>query len=155
MGDMAAALGRIPSGIFILTASHEGKRTGMLASWVMQASFEPPMFTVAVRSDRYLAEWLRGGATVALCILSSDEKNMIAHFGRGFEPGQEAFEGVALVEEVAAVPVLADALGYLVGKVTGSLPTGDHTIFSVVIEGGKLLRGGQPMTHVRKDGMRY
>ena len=42
-------LGRTPSGVFILTASSgDGQETGMLASWVQQASFDPPAITVAV-----------------------------------------------------------------------------------------------------------
>ncbi|MBC8108463.1 MAG: hypothetical protein H7Z14_17895, partial [Anaerolineae bacterium] len=36
------ALGRIPSGVFVLTAAHAGERMAMLASWVQQAAFEPP-----------------------------------------------------------------------------------------------------------------
>ena len=31
-----AALGRIPSGLFVLTLRHGGRETGMLASWVQQ-----------------------------------------------------------------------------------------------------------------------
>ena len=42
-------LGRVPSGIFILTVGTGDRATGMLASWVMQAGFEPPMVTVAVK----------------------------------------------------------------------------------------------------------
>ena len=46
---IGAVLGRVPSGVFILTASDgQGKETGMLASWVQQAGFDPPCDTVAV-----------------------------------------------------------------------------------------------------------
>jgi hypothetical protein len=58
VNDVSAALGRVPSGIFILTTGYEGRATGMLASWVQQAGFEPPMVTVAVRRDRFVAEWI-------------------------------------------------------------------------------------------------
>ncbi len=40
---IAQVLGRIPSGIFVLTVGDDtGRETGMLASWVQQASFDPP-----------------------------------------------------------------------------------------------------------------
>ena len=56
---IGAVLGRTPSGVFILTASDGGGReTGMLASWVQQASFDPPAVTVAINSKRYLNDWL-------------------------------------------------------------------------------------------------
>lgn len=155
MNDVAAALGRIPSGIFILTVRANDRQTGMLASWVMQASFDPPMFTVAVRKTRYLVDWLKGGARVALNILSSDEKNMIAHFGRGFQPDENAFADVELLPAPSDVPILAEALGFLSGPVQNSLETGDHLVFSVLVEDGRILKGGSPMIHVRKNGMNY
>lgn len=155
MSDLAAALGRIPSGIFVLTARRGEQTTGMLASWVMQSSFEPPTFTVAVQRERPIAEWLRTGAEVALNVLADDEKDMISHFGRGFGPNEPAFRGVALLEGEAGAPVLADALAYLYGKVQGTIRAGDHDVFVVRASGGRLLREGAPMIHVRKNGLRY
>ena len=64
-------LGRVPSGVFILTASDgEGRETGMLASWVQQASFEPQQVTVAVNGTRYLNQWLNDGAVVGLSLVA-------------------------------------------------------------------------------------
>jgi flavin reductase (DIM6/NTAB) family NADH-FMN oxidoreductase RutF len=155
MSDLGAAMGRIPSGIFILTATHGENQTGMLASWIMQCSFDPPMVTAAVRKDRYLVQWLKDGASVAVNILSEDEKNMISHFGRGFEPGAPAFTGIDLLEGSHSAPVLADALAYLEATVESHIETGDHVVFVLRCTGGRLLAEGQPMTHIRKDGMRY
>ena len=39
------ALGRVPSGLFILTAGNGPTETGLLASWVQQCSFDPPRLT--------------------------------------------------------------------------------------------------------------
>ena len=50
----AAALGRIPSGLFVLTARNGERETGMLASWVQQCSFTPPCVSVALRKGREL-----------------------------------------------------------------------------------------------------
>jgi flavin reductase (DIM6/NTAB) family NADH-FMN oxidoreductase RutF len=156
MTDIGAALGRIPSGIFILTVKHGEKRTGILVSWVMQAAFEPPMFTVAINRKRYLADWLQKGAHVALNILRDDEKQMISHFGRGFEEGENAFVNLELLSLSDGVPVLAEALAFLEGKVTGCLETnGDHLIFAITVQDGRILGDGAPMIHVRKNGMNY
>jgi flavin reductase (DIM6/NTAB) family NADH-FMN oxidoreductase RutF len=56
----AAALGRIPSGLFILTARRGTLETGMLASWVQQCSFDPPLVMAAIRRGRILESWLGG-----------------------------------------------------------------------------------------------
>src|SRR5688572_20884530 len=94
---IASVLGRTPSGLFILTATDGGgNETGMLASWVQQASFEPPMLTVAVNRQRYLHEWLERTPFLGLSLLGSSQKKLLGHFARGFEPGQPAFDGLAV-----------------------------------------------------------
>ena len=40
--NIGAALGKIPSGVFIATSSIDGDEVGMLASFVEQAGFNPP-----------------------------------------------------------------------------------------------------------------
>ena len=47
--NIGAAIGRIPSGVFVITAKNSsGEKIGMLGSWVAQAGFEPPCVSVAV-----------------------------------------------------------------------------------------------------------
>ncbi len=64
--NLDPVLGRLPSGIFILTIGSGDRATGMLASWVMQAGFEPPMVTVAIKQGRYVGEWLAEGQPFVL-----------------------------------------------------------------------------------------
>lgn len=153
--DLSTALGKLASGLFILTASHQGQSTGMLASWVMQAGFEPPAITVAVRQGRYLVDWLRGGAKVAINILGEGNKPLLSHFARGFEPDAAAFDGVATQRSTNGAPILTDAAAYVAGTVSGEMSTGDHVIFAITLTEGKNLRDVAPMTHVRRDGTRY
>src|SRR3954470_14756244 len=57
--SVGAVLGRTPSGLFVISAADaDGRETAMLASWVQQASFSPPMVTVALNRKRYLNDWL-------------------------------------------------------------------------------------------------
>ena len=46
--EVGKALGRIPSGLFIVTAKYEDQEDAVLASWVNQSSFEPPEVTIAL-----------------------------------------------------------------------------------------------------------
>jgi hypothetical protein len=50
----AIALGRIPSGLFVISWQEAGADRTMLASWVMQAGFAPPVVSVAVAPSRDL-----------------------------------------------------------------------------------------------------
>ena len=158
--SLARVLGRIPSGLYILTVrsvagGKEALETGMLASWVMQAGFDPPMITVAVRKGRFVAEWLAKGAPFVLNLLADGDKAVIRHYGKGFEPGQPAFEGVQFQRDSREVPVLSDALGHLECETVGQIESGDHIVFMAKVLGGHLAVDEAPAVHVRKSGTHY
>jgi flavin reductase (DIM6/NTAB) family NADH-FMN oxidoreductase RutF len=150
------ALGRVASGVYILTLGGEQNATGMLASWVMQAGFEPPMVSVALGSGRRVAERLVAGEPFALNIVGADQTIFLKHFGKGFAPGEPAFEGVAATLGSNGAPVLAEAIATLECEPTGdSFASGDHRVFLARVTAGALRDEAAPMTHVRKRGDRY
>ena len=153
---MAMALGRIPSGLFILTVRHGERETGMLASWVQQCSFDPPQVTVAVRRDRDIRTWLAPGAAFALNQLAEGQNSFLSHFGKGFTLDQPAFTGLNVERTQGEAPILLDALGHLLCRVVGHFEGGDHDILVAHVVGGKSRQAdGKPYVHVRKNGMRY
>jgi flavin reductase (DIM6/NTAB) family NADH-FMN oxidoreductase RutF len=153
--DLHAALGRVPSGIFILTAGTGDRATGMLASWVMQAGFDPPMVTVAVRQGRYVADWLAAGEPFVLNLVGEGQKHLLKHFVRGFEPGELAFTGLDIGVAESGVPTLLDAVGRLECEPAGSVDSGDHRIFLARVTAGELVNDLSPMIHIRKSGAHY
>ena len=159
--DYLPVLGRVPSGIYILTIAHQDdndgvQETGMLASWVMQAGFEPPMLTVAVKKGRYVCDWLAGGDPFALNVVAENQKSLLAHFGRGFEPGEPAFEELTIERDSRGVALLAEGcLGYLLCEPREHIETGDHVIFTAELLGGRLFNEDAPMIHHRKSGAHY
>lgn len=152
---LAAALGRIPSGIYILTARHGDESTGMLASWVQQAGFDPPTVSVAIGRQRYLCEWLSAGAPFALHVVGHHQTNLMKHFGRGFERGQAAFEGLVVRSSAQQVPLLDEALAYLECAPRGHVDSGDHRVFLAEVTGGDVPHPGEPLVHLRRSGLKY
>ena len=152
---MYSALGRVPSGIFILTACRENAETGILASWVQQCGFNPLMVSVAIRADRFLGNWLTEGAGFALNILDDSQTDMIVHFGRGFAPDEDAFAGLPVIRKDCQAPVLEEALAYLDCQVAQRYTPGDHILVIGRVVGGKMLNEGHPMVHIRKNGSHY
>ncbi|MGL6095675.1 MAG: flavin reductase family protein [Fimbriiglobus sp.] len=149
-----AALGRIQSGLFILTAARGADETGMLASWIQQCSFDPPMVSVAMKAGRYLLEWLPDGAKFTVNIVGEGQKSLVAHFGKGFDPGEPAFTGLEIERHRGAV-VLTAALAHLDCEVVGRAAAGDHVLVLGRVVGGAVHHDGRPSTHVRKSGLHY
>jgi flavin reductase (DIM6/NTAB) family NADH-FMN oxidoreductase RutF len=153
--NLASALGRIPSGLFILTIAKEAIETGMLASWVQQCSFHPPMISFVVQRGRPIGELLSKNAVFTLNILEAAQTDMIAHFGKGFALQDNAFKELDVERQPPHGPILTEAHAYLFAKVIDRVPTGDHELFLAEVTAGRVLDESQPMIHIRKNGLHY
>lgn len=153
--QLAAAVGRIPSGLFVLTARQGEAETGMLASWVQQCSLDPPQVSVAIKHDRPVGAWLTAGSMFVLNILDDSATDMVVHFGRGFALDQPAFDGLDIEHEHGSAPILTDALAVLHCRVVARHLAGDHDLFVAQVIAGRMLNEGHPMVHVRKSGFHY
>ena len=152
---LSRALGRIPSGLFIVSTVRDGSPVGFLGSFVMQMGFAPPTVCVGVAKSRpHLADMRKSGG-FALSILDGPSRSLMAAFVRKLPQGASPFDGLSLRYAASGSPVLADALAWVDCKITGEFETADHTaVFGEVVEGA-LLREGEPSTHVRKNGLGY
>jgi flavin reductase (DIM6/NTAB) family NADH-FMN oxidoreductase RutF len=155
LDDAFAALGRIPSGLFIVTARHGKQETGMLASWVQQCSFDPPMISAAFARERWVLEWLTVETAFAVNVLAEGQKPLLAHFGKGFAKGEPAFEGLEVERDGHAAPKLLAAHAYLDCRVAKRVDAGDHVLVFAKVLGGTVLNDHRPATHVRKSGKHY
>jgi flavin reductase (DIM6/NTAB) family NADH-FMN oxidoreductase RutF len=153
--QLAGALGRIASGLFILTVKRDRVETGMLVSWVQQCSFQPPRISVALAPGRPISSLLDRQSQFTLNILDSDQADMIVHFGRGFSLEDDAFGKLDVDRSVPSGPVLSEALAALECRVVERFSAGDHDLFIGQIVSGRLLGDGLPMVHTRKNGFHY
>lgn len=153
---MAQALGRLPSGVFVLTVGKGTEAVAMLVSWVQQAGFEPPAVTVMLAKGRRAAERIREMKRFGLSMVGEGDKEIMKKYGRGMIEGEEAYAGVETVQTPGGVTVLAGALGWLECElVTMCDFGGDHDAYVGRVMDGTLLKEGGPMVHVRANGLRY
>jgi flavin reductase (DIM6/NTAB) family NADH-FMN oxidoreductase RutF len=155
--DLAAALGRIPSGLFVVTWRTEGADRGMLASWVMQAGFEPPLVSVAVGSSRDLLMAVRGGAAFVVNVLADSQKGLLGRFGKPPAAGEDPFAGLAIERTPEGVAALADAAAWLACRPVAEAATAgsDHVVVVGRVEAARGTAAAEPLVHVRRNGLRY
>jgi flavin reductase (DIM6/NTAB) family NADH-FMN oxidoreductase RutF len=154
--SLGHAIGKIPSGLFVVTAGRGRSETAMLASWVQQCSFEPPMLSMALGHGRPFAELLKVGEPFTVNVLAEGQKHLLAHFGKGFEAGEPAFERIAIERADGFPPLLTDALAHLACRVVHRLrPGGDHDLMIGQVIAGRVHHDGRPTVHVRKSGLHY
>jgi flavin reductase len=118
-------------------------------------SFEPPMVVIAMKKGRSAEGVLRASEKFVLNILHTNQKDMMAHFGKGFKAGENPFAGIEIKSGKTGVPVLKCSLCFLECQVRYIYEAGDHHLFlGEVIEAG-MKEEGQPMVHVRRNGFNY
>ena len=155
------ALGRVVGSLCVLTTSkgEGGSRlsSAMVASWVSQASFSPPGFTVAVAKDRAVEALLHVGDRFALNVLAAGrETGPMKQFLQPFAPGADRFAGLELEHSPSGQPLLPEALAWLDATVQQRMECGDHwLLYAQVSQGGVLDASATTAVHQRRSGANY
>jgi flavin reductase (DIM6/NTAB) family NADH-FMN oxidoreductase RutF len=148
------ALGKVTSGIYVATAAHDGARIGMLASFIEQAAFEPPMVSMAVGRERPILAALDGAGVFGINVLGKHNHPLVRSFVKPQDG--DPFEGHALVANAHNVPQFADAMAFLICKVAGKVVAGDHWLYlAEVIDGALQHEHEHPMFRIRRNGFDY
>jgi flavin reductase (DIM6/NTAB) family NADH-FMN oxidoreductase RutF len=155
--DLEKAVGRLSGGLYIITATKGEMKSAMLASWVAQASFDPPGFTVAVAKDRAIESLMQVGDRFVLNILEEGNyQRLMKHFLKRFPPGADRFAGVNTQLAINGSPILTEALAYLECEVVSRLECSDHWIVYSKVSTGRVSKPeALTAVHHRKVGNYY
>ena len=153
----AKAVGRLVGSMSIVTTKRQEVSGAMLASWVSQATFNPPGLTVAVAKDRAIESLLFKGDNFVLNVLAEGKHiPLMKHFLKPFAPGEDRFEGVSTESADNGSPILSDALAYVECQVSNRMECGDHWLIYAVAQQGKVLDSDNvTAVHHRKSGTHY
>jgi flavin reductase (DIM6/NTAB) family NADH-FMN oxidoreductase RutF len=154
---MAQAVGRIVGSLCIVTTQQEDVSSAMLASWVSQATFNPPGLTVAIAKDRAIESLLHHDNPFVLNILGEGKYlGLMKHFLKPFNPGEDRLAGVNAKPAANGCPILEDAVAYLECRVDNRMDCGDHWLMYAVVEDGAV-QDTERLTavHHRKTGSHY
>jgi flavin reductase (DIM6/NTAB) family NADH-FMN oxidoreductase RutF len=153
---LGKAIGKIPSGVYILAARHNGSAVAMMVSWAQQAAFAPLSLTVALAKDRPAYPLIRDGRLFSLSVLPQDDTSLMRRYARGVKPGEDPFAGVKVAQTPAGQPYLADAIAWLDCRTTQIVDFGaDHDLVIAEITAGAVTRDTPSFTHLRGSGYHY
>lgn len=154
MEAIGRALAAIPSGCSILTCRAEAWSTGLLASWIQQASFDPPLISVAIKKGRPVEGLLERSGRFVVNVLGPEPKALLRHFARGFDLSDDAFSGLAVRPTEYGVE-LEEVVAHLACEVTDKLAAGDHVLYLARVREAARREELDPYVHVRKSGLSY
>jgi len=152
------ALGRVVGALCVVTAKQGELLSGMLASWVSQATFSPPGITVAVAKDRAIESLMHVGSPFVLNILPEGAvgKQLQKQFMKNYSPGEDRFTSIETEEAENGCPILKQALAYIELRVENRMECGDHWLVYGVAKAGKVLEVEKvTAVHHRNSGTHY
>lgn len=155
--QIGAALGKIVSGLYIVTIKDGDQKAGFLASWIAQAGFEPPMISIAFNHERKeQLNLLFGSGKLVVNIMSKENGKTMSKFFKPPEEGKSVFDDLETFTAKTGTPILKDSVGYLECEYRKELDCSDHLIVVAEVVGGELLNPEQtPSAHIRPDGFKY
>ncbi len=152
-----AAVGRLVGSLTIVTTQQGELSSAMLASWVSQATFNPPGLTIAVAKERAIESLMHKGGRLVLNILEQGKHiPAMKQFLKPFAPGENRFVGIETETATNGCPIITDSLAYLECSVQNRMECGDHWLLYATVETGKVLNpNGVTAIHHRKSGTHY
>ncbi|MBE9216235.1 diflavin flavoprotein [Plectonema cf. radiosum LEGE 06105] len=156
--ELEKSLGRISSGLYIITAKKGEVQSAMLASWVIQASLVPLGVAIAVAKDRAIESLMHVGDRFVLNVLEEGRyQGLMKHFLKRFAPGADRFAGVKTYPAASnESPILAEALAYMECEITTRMDCGDHWVIYSTIQTGRVAQvNALTAVHHRKIGNHY
>jgi flavin reductase (DIM6/NTAB) family NADH-FMN oxidoreductase RutF len=152
---LARALGRVPTGLYIVSTRTGDGPLGYVGSFLVQCGLRPPMICTAVGHDRPALAAIRACGRFAVSILDGKTTRFMGAFFRSYPPGKTAFDEVACRTTPSGLTVLATGLAWLDCRLAGEHDAGDHVVLFGEVERGELVREGDPAVHLRKNGLDY
>jgi len=160
--SVGTLLGRIPSGLFIVTWRADDADRTMLTSWLMQAGFEPPAISIAVGRDR---QFLKAAGDREFCfvvnLLGDSQRGLLGRFGKPATDEHDPFAGLTISRSPSGAAILPDTVGWMECRVrpraetTDASGPGDHVIVigDIIVAGTNT--ADAPLVHLRKSGLHY
>lgn len=127
------AMRRLATTIALITAGEGEGWTGMAATAVMSVCAEPPTLLTAVNRTASIHPVMTAGSHFCVNLLADRHKDLVAIFS-GQKKGLARFETGGWVEGPHGIPVLSDALAYLMCRTTIRVDVGTHTLFVGEVE---------------------
>lgn len=154
-GRTEQAVGRIVGSLVVLTACQGDRHSGVLTSWVSQATFNPPGLMISINSDRAAQHLSEPGTPFVLNILK-EGRTLQRHFHHHSRPGENPFAQVDHSVASNGCLILKDALAYLECTVQNWMLCGDHWIVYAAVNSGDVFEAtGVAAIQHRKSGSGY
>ncbi len=152
-GGLGDVLGRIPSGLFVMTSAHDDCRSGSLVRWVQQCAESPPMVVVSMRKGQSIEPLIRDSRAFALCQLDSDDVFLRRKFEVPHHHGEDPFVSLPTSCAPSGSPVLLRSCAFIDCELTRHLDIeSDFEVYIGLVRHARVLTSAERACGARMNG---
>ena len=123
------ALRMIPYGLYVLTAAQDDRVAAATVNWVTQASFEPPLVAVGVKTDSHAHPLIKATKAFALNVLGKGQQAMAFTFFKPADKQGQTISGEPYRTGTTGAPILTNTPAYVECTLEATVEMGDHSVF--------------------------
>ncbi len=145
---IAKVFDRLDRELWVVTACAESRRSGLVATFVSQASIVPALPRVVVGLARQHLTWelVQAAGVFTLHLLGEEHLDWVWRFGLQSGRTVDKFQGLIMAAGGNGCPRLRGALAWLECRVEAALDTGDRTLFLAQVMDGQVEKDVSPLT---------
>lgn len=125
--EFAAFVDGLDYPLYVVTTASTEERSGCLVGFATQVSIDPPRMLVCISDKNHTHRVVGGSTTVAVHVLSPDQRDLAALFGEVTGDERDKFAGCRWRSGPGGTPVLDGCPRHFVGRILDRFPLGDHT----------------------------
>jgi flavin reductase (DIM6/NTAB) family NADH-FMN oxidoreductase RutF len=147
---LRAAMRAWSAGVAVVTAVHEGNRSGATVNSFTSISLEPAMLTVTLQKSARTHDLILKSRAFGLTILS-EEQSKISDLFAGKIPTEDRFAGLQTETLVTGAPLLPGGLAWLDCRVVETFDAVSSTLFIAEALAAQITDDAMPLVyHNRK-----
>ncbi len=152
--SVADVLKTLHYGLYVVGSTNGEQVTTIVANWVTQVSFHPPLLLAAIERDSRILDHITQSNVFSINLLPSGSKQLAKAFIKPGVAQGESINGREFLLAENGSPFLKDALASISCNVVQSIEAGDHTLFiGEAIEA--VLRGSGDTLTLKETGWQY
>jgi len=158
LAEAIRAADLLPSGRFVVSAAHEGRRAGIAAKAVQVCAQHPLLISVTIRCGHWISSVLRDARHFAVWRLEGSQRLLMKKFDDPVRPrAGDPFDGIALEPLVTSAPIPAASGLALDCEIFRHLDLeADHELFIGRVLAGRAREAEirEPSDSVKPDALR-
>jgi flavin reductase (DIM6/NTAB) family NADH-FMN oxidoreductase RutF len=136
--------------IYVITAVHQGQRSGQVATWVTLAALDPEQIrVVAIISPRnFTFDLIRHSGRFAINLLAQGQEDWLTLFGLYSTREVDKFAGLDLQTTPTGIPLLPGTCGWAECQIVQAVDLGDRMVFIADVLHHQLYEQHQPLCRI-------